>query len=299
MALDKKVFATRAKTALIYVAIMLIGLLWNEWSFFILISVVHFGCWHEYNKLSVLIDPTTRNNTLLDKFLFPIMGWGWMLMAASDSLTIGDFPINEVGDNLVRIGTVFIPFRFIENRAFKWRHLARSMGGVVYLSITLSLLVNLRSGWIWSHDSSDSLFSLAIGQFSGKLICILLVVGIWINDTMAYMVGSFIGKTPLSSWSPKKTWEGTLGGIFLSAGLISLVANLIWKANYEVFVISLVCAIGGTIGDLAESRLKRLAGVKDSGSFMPGHGGFLDRFDSILFAAPLVWITCYLLNNYQ
>jgi phosphatidate cytidylyltransferase len=299
MALDKKVFATRAKTALIYVAIMLIGLLWNEWSFFILISVVHFGCWHEFNKLSVLIDPTTRSNTLLDKFHFPIMGWGWMLMAASDSLTIGDFPINEVGDNLVRIGTVFIPFRFIENRAFKWRHLARSMGGVVYLSITLALLVNLRSGWIWSHDSSDSLFSLAIGQFSGKLICILLVVGIWINDTMAYMVGSFIGRTPLSSWSPKKTWEGTLGGIFLSAGLISLVANLIWKANYEVFVISLVCAIGGTIGDLAESRLKRLAGVKDSGSFMPGHGGFLDRFDSILFAAPLVWITCYLLNNYQ
>jgi phosphatidate cytidylyltransferase len=273
--------------------------LWNEWSFFILISVVHFGCWHEFNKLSVLIDPTTRNNTLLDKFHFPIMGWGWLLMAASDSLTIGDFPINEVGDNLVRIGTFFIPFRFIENRAFKWRHLARSMGGVVYLSITLALLVNLRSGWIWSHDTSDSLFSLAIGQFSGKLICILLVVGIWINDTMAYMVGSFIGKTPLSSWSPKKTWEGTLGGIILSAGLISLVANLIWKANYEVFVISLVCAIGGTIGDLAESRLKRLAGVKDSGNFMPGHGGFLDRFDSILLAAPLVWVTCYLLNNYQ
>jgi phosphatidate cytidylyltransferase len=171
------------------------------------------------------------------------------------------------------------------------------MGGIVYLSITLALLINLRSGWIWSHDSSDSLFSLAIGQFSGKLICILLVVCIWINDTMAYVVGSFIGKTPLSSWSPKKTWEGTLGGIILSAGLISLVANLIWKANYEVFVIALVCAIGGTVGDLAESRLKRLAGVKDSGNFMPGHGGFLDRFDSILFAAPIVWLTCYLLNS--
>ncbi len=86
-----------------------------------------------------------------------------------------------------------------------------------------------------------------------------------------------------------------MGGIILSAGLISLVANLLWKANYEVFVIALVCAIGGTIGDLAESRLKRLANVKDSGSFMPGHGGFLDRFDSILFAAPMVWLVCYFL----
>ena len=299
MALDKKVFATRAKTALIYAVVMLTGLLWNEWSFFILFSIVHFGCWHEFNKLSVLIDPTTRNNTLLDKFHFPIMGWGLMLMAASDQLMVGDFKINEAGNWLVQIGTYFIPLRFIIDRQLKWRQIAKSMGGIVYLSITLALLVNLRSGWIWSHDNRDSVFSLAIGQFSGQLICILLVVGIWINDTMAYVVGSFIGKTPLSSWSPKKTWEGTLGGIILSAGLISLVANLVWKANYEVFIISLVCAIGGTVGDLAESRLKRLAGVKDSGSFMPGHGGFLDRFDSILFAAPLVWITCYLLNNYQ
>ena len=299
MALDKKVFATRAKTALIYAVVMLTGLLWNEWSFFILFTIVYFGCWHEFNKLSVLIDPATRNNTVLDKFHFPIMGWGWMLMAASDQLIVGGFKINEAGSWLVQIGTYFIPLRFFIDKQLKWRQIVRSMGGIVYLSITLALLINLRSGWIWSHENSDSLFSLAIGQFSGKLICILLVVGIWINDTMAYVVGSFIGKTPLSSWSPKKTWEGTLGGIILSAGLISLVANLIWKANYEVFVISLVCAIGGTIGDLAESRLKRLAGVKDSGNFMPGHGGFLDRFDSILFAAPLVWVTCYLLNNYQ
>lgn len=296
MALDKKVFATRAKTALVYAVVMLTGLLVNEWSFFILFSIVHFGCWHEFNKLSVLIDPSTRNNTLLDQFHFPLIGWGCMLMAVSDNLTIADFSINEIGDSLVSIGIVFIPFRFIENRALKWRHVIRSMGGVVYVSITLALLVNLRSGWIWSHHSSGSLFSIAIGQFSGKLICILLVVGIWINDTMAYVVGSFIGKTPLSSWSPKKTWEGTLGGIILSAGLISLVANLIWNANYEVFIISMVCAIGGTIGDLAESRLKRLAGVKDSGSFLPGHGGFLDRFDSILLAAPLVWLTSYLLS---
>ena len=295
MALDKKVFATRAKTALIYVAVMLTGLLWNEWSFFILFSFVHFGCWYEYQKLSVLIDPSFNNQTMAQKFYFPIYGWGWMLMAVSDQLVIGGFNISSAGEWIVSKGSFVLLLLFIFDKNFKWKQFARLMGGVAYLSISLALLINLRSGWIWSDGNSQSTFTITLSTFSGKLICLLLVFGIWINDTMAYVVGSFIGKTPLSTWSPKKTWEGTLGGIILSAGLISLVANLLWKANYEVFVIALVCAIGGTIGDLAESRLKRWANVKDSGSFMPGHGGFLDRFDSILFAAPMVWLVCYFL----
>ncbi len=297
MALDKKVFATRTKTALIYAVVMLTGLLWNEWSFFILFSIVHFGCWYEYQKLSALIDPTYGKHSLLHKFYFPIYGWGWLLMASSDQLIINGFEISTLGGWIVSAGSYLLPLLFLVDRKYTFRHLARSLGGVVYLSISLALLVNLRSGWIWSHESVDSLFSQTIGMFSGKLIALLLVIGIWINDTMAYVVGSFIGKTPLSSWSPKKTWEGTLGGIVLSAGLISLVASLVWNTNYEVFIIALICAVGGTIGDLAESRLKRIAGVKDSGSFMPGHGGFLDRFDSILFAAPMVWLTCYLMYS--
>lgn len=297
MGLDKKVFATRTKTALIYAVIMLTGLLWNEWSFFILFSIVHFGCWYEYQKLSALIDSTFGNQTIIDKFYFPIYGWGWLLFAASDQLRIGNVAINDVGNWIVSIGSYLLPIRFMIDRKFTWRHLSRSMGGIVYLSLSLALFINLRSGWIWSHDNADSIFSQALGGFSGKLIAILLVVGIWINDTMAYVVGSFIGRTPLSSWSPKKTWEGTLGGIVLSAGLISLIAYLWWQANYEVFVIAFICAVGGTVGDLVESRLKRIAGVKDSGNFMPGHGGFLDRFDSILFAAPMVWLTCYLLYS--
>lgn len=296
MALDKKVFATRAKTALIYVAVMLTGLLWNEWSFFILFSVVHFGCWHEYQKLSVLIDPSYSNQTVAQQFYFPIYGWGWMLMAVSDQLVIGGFNVSRAGEWIVSAGSYVLPLLFILDKNFRWRQLARLMGGVVYLSISFALLINLRSGWIWSHDGI-SIFSQALGSFSGKLVAMLLVFGIWINDTMAYVVGSFIGKTPLSSWSPKKTWEGTLGGIVLSAGIISVASYFIWNANYEVFIIALVAATAGTLGDLAESRLKRLAGVKDSGSFMPGHGGFLDRFDSILFAAPMVWLVCYLMYH--
>ena len=117
-----------------------------------------------------------------------------------------------------------------------------------------------------------------------------IIFSIWVNDTMAYIVGSLIGKTPLSKISPKKTWEGTLGGAILAVIIAGLIA---WKFDFEIqkiIIIAAIASIAGTFGDLFESKLKRMAGVKDSGSFMPGHGGFLDRFDSLLFAIPFVWL---------
>ena len=111
---------------------------------------------------------------------------------------------------------------------------------------------------------------------------------------MAYIVGSFIGKTPFSKISPNKTWEGTIGGALLCVIAIGLLGNFIGVAQniswQQWIVIAGICAIFGTIGDLFESKLKRLANIKDSGNIMPGHGGFLDRFDSLLFATPFVWI---------
>lgn len=121
-----------------------------------------------------------------------------------------------------------------------------------------------------------------------------ILFSIWINDTMAYLVGSFIGKTPFSKISPKKTWEGTIGGIILCILIISLAGYLIPAAKdvhwqYWMFIAA-ICAVFGTAGDLLESKLKRLAGIKDSGKLMPGHGGFLDRYDSMLVATPFVWL---------
>jgi phosphatidate cytidylyltransferase len=119
---------------------------------------------------------------------------------------------------------------------------------------------------------------------------------------MAYMVGSFIGKTPFSKISPKKTWEGTIGGAILCIlvmGFIvgpiitgNLALDILWPTfkDYNWFIIAAICAIFGTVGDLLESKIKRMADVKDSGSIMPGHGGFLDRFDSLLVAVPFVWL---------
>lgn len=119
---------------------------------------------------------------------------------------------------------------------------------------------------------------------------------IWINDTMAYIVGSLIGKTVLSKISPKKTWEGTVGGILLCIIVSGIVAYL-WgrfrEVTLHIVIIAAITSIAGTFGDLLESKLKRMAGVKDSGHLMPGHGGFLDRFDSLLLAVPAVWVYVY------
>jgi phosphatidate cytidylyltransferase len=125
----------------------------------------------------------------------------------------------------------------------------------------------------------------------GMVIPCGLIFSIWINDTMAYVVGSLIGKKPLSKISPKKTWEGTIGGIILCVITISLLSLLINSYSIKDWMfIAGISAITGTFGDLLESKLKRMAGVKDSGQIMPGHGGFLDRFDSLVFATPFVWL---------
>lgn len=132
------------------------------------------------------------------------------------------------------------------------------------------------------------------GSWFSQIIPCVIIGAIWINDTMAYLVGSIFGKTPLSSISPKKTWEGTLGGIVLCIALVVWITHslemTIGLPNQHWAAIGAICAIAGTAGDLLESKLKRMANVKDSGSLMPGHGGFLDRFDSLLVAIPFVWL---------
>jgi phosphatidate cytidylyltransferase len=115
---------------------------------------------------------------------------------------------------------------------------------------------------------------------------------------MAYIVGSFIGKNPLSKISPKKTWEGTIGGIILCVVVITLIGHFAGYYSLQDWIaISSCCAIFGTLGDLLESKLKRMAAVKDSGGLMPGHGGFLDRFDSLLIAIPFVFAYYFLFMN--
>ena len=171
--------------------------------------------------------------------------------------------------------------------------------GLLYISLSWGLMMDLYS---------NIEFIKPVLRSHGERIDILLLplftIGcMWINDTMAYIVGSVIGKTPLSKISPKKTWEGTAGGIILSSILMGYLASRVdeWFVFGQPFsswtILAMIAAITGTFGDLFESKLKRMAGVKDSGHIMPGHGGFLDRFDSLLIATPFVWLYVNLIMN--
>jgi phosphatidate cytidylyltransferase len=281
MALNIATFKTRALTAVVFVVVMLAGLLWNQWSFLFLFSVIHFGCWIEYQKLVAHIDRDYEHLTPLHKYSVMLMGWSLMLWFADDTFNMTGIVVHEWGRALLLISaTLFLAAEVVFKKQLNPKIVGYSLAGLIYISLSWALMINLRG--LIAYDLLGS---------KGWLLPVVIIASIWINDTMAYIVGSFIGKTPFSSISPKKTWEGTTGGALLAVALITCLGyfacGLDWK---PLLWISALAAITGTVGDLLESKLKRLAGVKDSGSIMPGHGGFLDRFDSLLLATPFVWM---------
>ncbi len=294
MAFNRQTFQTRALTAILFAVIMLVGLLWNHWSFLVLFSIIHFGCWFEYQKLLALIDPGYKTINPFHRYGVMIAGYGLMLFFTSDWYISDTVSLHAVGMMLALICLFSIPIsELLFSKHIVLKNIGHSLFGLIYISLSWALLLNIRSSPLWmaknGEHSIEHFFEL-MEAMTAYLIPLIIICSIWINDTMAYIVGSFFGKTPLSSISPKKTWEGTIGGIILAVVVIGCIA---WAMDLEIIKvvsIAFIAAVAGTFGDLLESKLKRLAGVKDSGSFMPGHGGFLDRFDSLLLAIPFVWL---------
>jgi phosphatidate cytidylyltransferase len=286
MAFNWATFKTRTLTAIVFAAVVLTGLFWNHWSFFVLFSIIHFGCWWEYLKLGEKIHQTFFHPYI--KMGLMLIGYGLMLWFCGTQYHISNYglkenvslPVSAAGFTLLIIG-IFLQKK-IGLRSFGFAIL-----GLVYISLCWGLMLDLYK--IIDAHVYDTLFVFD----DPRIIPVIIIAAIWINDTMAYIVGSLIGKTPLSVISPKKTWEGTIGGIILSTGVAALVSLYWFNLGYmtiHIVLIALVASVTGTFGDLLESKLKRMAGVKDSGSIMPGHGGFLDRFDSLLLAIPFVWV---------
>jgi phosphatidate cytidylyltransferase len=301
MAFNWQTFRTRALTAILFVVVMLVGLLWNKWSFLFLFSIIHFGCWFEYQKLVGLIDKGYQTINPFHKYGVMIGGYGLMLFFTTDWYISGNVSLHSIGWILMLAGFLLIPIsELLFSKHFNFKYIAHSIFGLVYISLSWALLMHLRSGGMWMpHNGEDTFTNIStlLARISGYAVPLIIIGSIWINDTMAYIVGSLIGKTPLSSISPKKTWEGTIGGIILAVMVMWALGYLSQSsAAWSWAVIAAVAAVAGTFGDLLESKLKRLANVKDSGSFMPGHGGFLDRFDSLLLATPFVWLLLKLIN---
>jgi len=141
------------------------------------------------------------------------------------------------------------------------------------------------------REGLSSLLPQDLIQFSPGIIIGFFIL-LWTNDTAAYLVGITVGKRRLlERISPKKSWEGFLGGVVVTAGMGYLISGWLGVvARADWVIIALIVSVAGTYGDLVESMLKRSTGVKDSGTIMPGHGGFLDRFDSLVLSFPLVYL---------
>jgi phosphatidate cytidylyltransferase len=125
----------------------------------------------------------------------------------------------------------------------------------------------------------------------GRQLVLFTLVLVWAGDMLAYFVGKSLGRVPMApALSPKKTWEGALGNILASMIVAVLFAKWMQTDVITLLVIAGVANIAGQAGDLIESAYKRGAAVKDSGGLLPGHGGMLDRIDSLILATPAVWI---------
>jgi phosphatidate cytidylyltransferase len=255
---------------------MMAGLLWNQWAFLALISIITVLCHRELFRIIHAIFPDA-----------PQPSW---------------LPAATVACSLILLW--FPPF------AGLYRGMPYVIAQPLYLPPLLFIPIALMLATVLSKKTALLAGLSAIGalayitmpavmlysmRLQSLLIPLALVLLIWMNDTMAYLVGSFIGRTPFSPISPKKTWEGTAGGAILTmalAGLWGYYSKLYTLTDWAV--LALCASIAGTAGDLLESKLKRLAGIKDSGTMMPGHGGALDRFDSLLVATPFAFAYAYL-----
>jgi phosphatidate cytidylyltransferase len=265
------VFFTRLGSAVVFAIIMMLGLLLHDiYAIFILALMIGFLCIREFFKLIALIFP----ESFFPEWLM------WVTQIFGAVVTISVPMMITTTPQVAIVALVFPVVLMLITILHKKTGLIAGFSAIValfYISMPMAFLVTLRGIYF--------------------VIPLALILMIWMNDTMAYIVGSFIGKTPFSPISPKKTWEGTAGGAILTiagAAVWGYFATTKLHLHYSMIdwmVLALLAAVAGTAGDLLESKLKRLAGIKDSGNIMPGHGGALDRFDSLLVTLPFAF--CY------
>jgi len=247
---------------------MMLGLLYpNPFAIFSLAILIQFFCIKEFLLLIARIYP--------DNYFPQWLTWATQIAGVLVIIAIPMLRMEPGYAVILLIVPALILLATILSKKTALIAGLASIAGLLYLSLPMAMLVTLRGSFHFS-------------------IPLALILMIWMNDTMAYIVGSFIGRTPFSPISPKKTWEGTAGGAILTVAGAAIWGYCSGLKQYQMIdwiVLSLLAAVAGTAGDLLESKLKRLAGVKDSGNLMPGHGGALDRFVSLLVTLPFAF--CY------
>ena len=251
----------RSITGLIFLVVMIGGITWSDTSLIVLFTLLVFLTSLEFARLGQF------------KFTSFYAGLNAVLFLLASNLSSDHYWM------FLPIAIAQFAPSFMTDRS-TWRELSLRALGIVLLPLSFYLL---------------STPEVRAFDRNGVLLFFILL---WTSDTMAYVTGRLIGRTKL--WervSPKKTWEGFIGGALFACGVGYFWAESLAFNPLTAALMGLVIAIFGTLGDLLESSLKRGAGIKDSGGLLPGHGGFLDRFDGVMLAAPAVYLFLLIFNS--
>lgn len=264
---------TRAIFGALYVALVIMALI-SEHPVLFLLTITLFASIgvYEYSSL-VGINRTSPLRSILDGLMASMLVVMPILAPQSMFMVV-------YGGYLI-----FMLVRSIySDRKLQPEEICKTIFGQVY--ITLSILA----------------LSMLFVDFGAEIV-LMGFVAIWTNDTGAYLVGSTLGRHKLfPSVSPNKSWEGFYGGVVASSVVCYLFVqfgNVPYICPIQAVGIGLLISLFATWGDLFESLLKRQAGVKDSGNILPGHGGILDRIDSVLFVMPMLWLVFTVLENME
>ena len=266
----------RTLSGLVLVAVFVGAVLGSQWSFGALLLLILVGGQTEFYKLAreTGLSPQRWMGLAVGVLLFALN----FIVFRQFSRSVTDEAGGAVLYLLLYIG-LLLPTLFVcelfRRSATPLANLGATLLGVLYVAVPLSLLLYvpvLAGDGVWRPET---------------VLCYIFII--WANDVFAYLVGMTFGRHRLCErLSPKKSWEGFFGGL---AGAVAtgLAAAYALDTNYWVWGgLALVASLSGVAGDLVESMFKREAGVKDSGQVIPGHGGVLDRFDSVIFCAPLI-----------
>ena len=262
-------FFKRTITGALFVVVLIGSILWHPLSFALLFSVVSvLGLFEFYNLVKVKdIHPQKYIGVIFGLLIFLAF-----FLNARNYLPSGVFVL------LIPATAGIFLLELFRNKPNPFHNIAFTILGILYIAVPIALL-----NYLVYPDCITLTYNpeILIGYF----------VLIWTSDTGAYLTGISFGKHPLfKRISPKKSWEGFIGGTILTIAVSFVIAHFSHEINlYQWIAVALIIATFGVLGDLVESMLKRSLEVKDSGNFLPGHGGILDRFDSLIISSPFVF----------